>query len=194
MTPEFTDDANNAIKDNAVTWGTTVKAKFKVTAKDNKAIDSNIKFHYAWKVNGTADSAIDIETPTNEQTVKRATVAAEAGKTLTLFVYATDSNDNNRTVWSYTSEGIAVKAIDVSQLYLSASVNGTHTYNGKPQEINTSGITFFTRFVHSSNFFSLNPYFSFFKWRSPINAAGLLHSSASFRNTSSSCSPNHSFS
>lgn len=141
VTPEFTDDANNAIKDNAVTWGTTVKAKFKVTAKDNKAIDSNIKFHYAWKVNGTADSAIDIETPTNEQTVKRATVAAEAGKTLTLFVYATDSNDNNRTVWSYTSEGIAVKAIDVSQLYLSASVNGTHTYNGKPQEINTSGIT-----------------------------------------------------
>ena len=26
VTPEFTDDANNAIKDNAVTWGTTVKA------------------------------------------------------------------------------------------------------------------------------------------------------------------------
>ena len=52
VTPEFTDNANNAIKDNAVTWGTTVKAKFKVTAKDNKAIDSNIKFHYAWKVNG----------------------------------------------------------------------------------------------------------------------------------------------
>ena len=99
VTPEFTDDANNAIKDNAVTWGTTVKAKFKVTAKDNKAIDSNIKFHYAWKVNGTADSAIDIETPTNEQTVKRATVAAEAGKTLTLFVYATDSNDNNRCIY-----------------------------------------------------------------------------------------------
>ena len=41
----------------------------------------------------------------------------------------------------YTSEGIAVKAIDVSQLYLSASVNGTHTYNGKPQEISTSNIT-----------------------------------------------------
>ena len=50
VTPEFTDNANNAIKDNAVTWGTTVKAKFKVTAKDNKAIDSNIKFHYAWKI------------------------------------------------------------------------------------------------------------------------------------------------
>ena len=113
VTPEFTDNANNAIKDNAVTWGTTVKAKFKVTAKDNKAIDSNIKFHYAWKVNGTADLATDIATPTNEQNVTRATVAAEAGKTLTLFVYATDSNDNNRTVWSYTSEGIAVKAIDV---------------------------------------------------------------------------------
>ena len=141
VTPEFTDNANNAIKDNAVTWGTTVKAKFKVTAKDNKAIDSNIKFHYAWKVNGTADSATDIETPTNEQTVTRATVAAEAGKTLTLFVYATDSNDNNRTVWSYTSEGIAVKAIDVSQVYLSASVDGTHTYNGKPQEIASSDIT-----------------------------------------------------
>ena len=141
VTPEFTDSANNAIKDNAVTWGTTVKAKFKVTAKDNKAIDSNIKFHYAWKVNGTADSATDILTPTNDQTVQRATVAAEAGKTLTLFVYATDSNDNNKTVWSYTSEGIAVKAIDVSQLYLSASVNGTHTYNGKPQEISTSNIT-----------------------------------------------------
>ena len=58
-----------------------------------------------------------------------------------MFVYATDSNDNNKTVWSYTSEGIAVKAIDVSQLYLSASVNGTHTYNGKPQEISTSNIT-----------------------------------------------------
>ena len=129
------------LNDNAVTWGTTVKAKFKVTAKDNKAIDSNIKFHYAWKVNGTADSATDIETPTNEQTVTRATVAAEAGKTLTLFVYATDSNDNNRTVWSYTSEGIAVKAIDVSQVYLSASVDGTHTYNGKPQEIASSDIT-----------------------------------------------------
>ena len=141
VTPEFTDNANNAIKDNAVTWGTTVKAKFKVTAKDNKAIDSNIKFHYAWKVNGTADSATDIETPTNEQTVTRATVAAEAGKTLTLFVYATDSNDNNRTVWSYTSEGIAVKAIDVSQVYLSASVDGTHTYDGKPQEIASSDIT-----------------------------------------------------
>ena len=141
VTPEFTDSANNAIKDNAVTWGTTVKAKFKVTAKDNKAIDSNIKFHYAWKVNGTADSATDILTPTNDQTVTRATVATEAGKTLTLFVYATDSNDNNKTVWSYTSEGIAVKAIDVSQLYLSASVDGTHTYNGKPQEIASSGIT-----------------------------------------------------
>ena len=142
VTPEFTDNAtNNAIKDNAVTWGTTVKAKFKVTAKDNKAIDSNIKFHYAWKVNGTADLTTDIATPTNDQTVTRATVAAEAGKTLTLFVYATDSNDNNKTVWSYTSEGIAVKAIDVSQLYLSASVNGTHTYNGKPQEISTSNIT-----------------------------------------------------
>ena len=141
VTPEFTDGEDNAIKDNAVTWGTTVKAKFKVTAKDNKAIDSNIKFHYAWKVNGTADSATDIEIPTNEQTVTRPTVATEAGKTLTLFVYATDSNDNNRTVWSYTSEGIAVKAIDVSQLYLSASVKGTHTYNGKPQEINTSDIT-----------------------------------------------------
>ena len=141
VTPEFTDGEDNAIKDNAVTWGTTVKAKFKVTAKDNKAIDSNIKFHYAWKVNGTADSATDIEIPTNEQTVIRPTVATEAGKTLTLFVYATDSNDNNRTVWSYTSEGIAVKAIDVSQLYLSASVKGTHTYNGKPQEINTSDIT-----------------------------------------------------
>ena len=48
--------------------------------------------------------------PTNEQTVTRPTVATEAGKTLTLFVYATDSNDNNRTVWSYTSEGIAVKS------------------------------------------------------------------------------------
>ena len=79
---EFSDGS-----DVAVTWGTTVKAKFKVTAKDNKAIDSNIKFHYAWKVNGTADSATDIETPTNEQTVTRATVAAEAGKTLTLFVF-----------------------------------------------------------------------------------------------------------
>ena len=58
-----------------------------------------------------------------------------------MFVYATDSNDNNRTVWSYTSEGIAVKAIDVSQVYLSASVDGTHTYNGKPQEIASSDIT-----------------------------------------------------
>lgn len=44
VTPEFTDNANNAIKDNAVTCRTTVKAKFKVTAKDNKPLIQILNF------------------------------------------------------------------------------------------------------------------------------------------------------
>ena len=128
------------VENNAVTWGDAVTAKVTVKAKDNATIPSNIKFHYAWRTNGTAASAKDFTTG-SEQTLTSEVLTAEmADSTLDLYIYATDSNNGNKTVWSYTSDSIAVKAINVAEYYDSVKVNGTYTYTGEAQNISLNSI------------------------------------------------------
>ena len=134
VAPVFT-----GVEDNAVTWGSKVGASFTVKAKDNATIPNNIKFYYAWRLNGKSATATEFAGTVNN--AEFTPVATDAGKTLDLYIYAVDTNNSNETIWTYTSDSISIKAKNVAKIYDSISVNGSYTYDGKTKVLAAKDVT-----------------------------------------------------
>ena len=106
----------NGITDNAVVWNNVsgANAKFKLAAKEGTST-TDVTYKYVWKFDGLAkvDTAEEVQLET-EKTVTLPTLqGSDAGKKLTLFVYAEDNT--GKTVWSYTSDSIKINPIDETE-------------------------------------------------------------------------------
>ena len=137
------------VEENKIVWGVdggsanTVTASFKLkgTAKANE------KVYYVWKTNGLSeDTPIAITNITDsgvDCTITKELAAADAEKTIQLYVYAVDEKNNNSTIWSYTSDAITVEAIDNSEA-MKKNITTTYnpTYNGKEHKITLNEINF----------------------------------------------------
>ena len=142
-----------AVEKNAVTWDIfkTKQLTANVTVNPGEIDNSELDHVYAvWKVdgnqtgnkteiNGKGATATPVSVlPTGEM--------AEAGSNLTLYVYALDTKGDN--IWSYTSDPISVKKVDINDVPDSGSivvdptkVNGFNgQYDGKDHTATTDMI------------------------------------------------------
>ena len=104
----------NGVTDDKVVWNNTtgVNATFSIKAENGQAIPSNVKFSYAWKVNGLANALTSITDTASVTTAAPQLTADDAGKSLTLYIQAVDTNNNNNVIWEYTSDAITIDAVD----------------------------------------------------------------------------------
>ena len=141
-----------AVEKNAVTWDIfkTKQLTANVTVNPGEIDNSELDHVYAvWKVDGNQTGT------KTEITGKGATATsvsvlptgemAEAGSNLTLYVYALDTKGDN--IWSYTSDPISVKKVDINDVPDSGSivvdpkVNGFNgQYDGKDHTATTDMI------------------------------------------------------
>ena len=141
---------NEIVKDNKVTWADekenaqTLTATFtlKGAAKENE------KVYYAWRVNGVADTTTEItDTSKDGESCNFSKVLSEkeAGKTVQLYVYAVDTENNNNTIWSYASDAVSVEAVDNSEAMkanIKLAENFKPKYDGKKHEATIDNLTF----------------------------------------------------
>jgi len=149
VVPTFTGVTNNS-----AVWNSTIGGKFKFSMKKGTSFDG-VDYYYAWKIDGVAsasEKAITDEEWDNlisgsavDVTLKAPTLtASDAGKNLTLFVYAV-ANDNT-TVWSYTSDAIALKAVDKTEEMKNIAFKDAFalTYDGNQKTITKDNINWGT--------------------------------------------------
>ena len=141
---------NNIVKDNKVTWTndgqTAQKAVATFTLKGEPKANETVK--YIWKVNGlsvgdaqTVKSSKEGITITAEHTLS----AKEAGKSLQLFVYTEDTQNNNNVTWSYTSDKVAVEAFDATEAMkanIKMKSDFAPVYDGEKHEATAANINF----------------------------------------------------
>lgn len=104
----------NGVTDNKVVWNNTtgVNATFSIEAENGQTIPENVKFFYAWKVNGFAEELESISNYTSFTTKSPELSAEDAEGALTLYIQAIDENNNDNVIWEYTSDAITIEAVD----------------------------------------------------------------------------------
>ena len=147
--------------DKTVEWDdhASVKATFTVTAKDSTT-PSNIKFYYSWRINGLADTEKEFNLGATQSNIAAPALnATNAGSKLVLYICAKDSANNNNTVWSYTSDEIAIKAVDVTTgmnaLTFLNNWDTIQVYDGK-QHIPTKANINWSAAQADSNYFDIS--------------------------------------
>ena len=131
----------NTVKNNSVTWDYLTHGKLtaKVTVStgesnlDDFKVNGTREIKALWKVDGNqAAVAVDVSNGTEKSVEIEPTDAmAEAGSKLTLYIYAKDANG---IAWSYTSDPISVKKVDINDVVNSADVKVAPAgidYNGE---------------------------------------------------------------
>ena len=104
-----------AVENNSVTWdGTTsLTATIAITAGESK-LDDFKKVEALWKVDGNQTGAsATVKSGSGTVSVTPTDDMADAGSKLTLYIYAEDANGIE---WSYTSDPISVKKIDINDV------------------------------------------------------------------------------
>ena len=142
-----------AVEKNAVTWDIfkTKQLTANVTVNPGEIDNSELDHVYAvWKVDGnqtgTKTEILGKGATATNVTVLPTGEMAEAGSNLTLYVYALDKKGDN--IWSYTSDSISVKKVDINDVPDSGSiavdptkVNGFNgQYDGKDHTATTDMI------------------------------------------------------
>ena len=150
VAPAFT-----GVTKNSAVWNSTIGGSFNFSMKKGTSY-ADVRYYYAWKVDGVASGSKEILTGEDEWdefvggsavtvTLDNPTLAAsDAGKNLTLFVYAV-ANDNT-TVWSYTSDAIALKAVDKTEEMKNIAFQDGFklTYDGNQKTITKDNINWGT--------------------------------------------------
>ena len=148
VAPTFT-----GVTKNSAVWNSTIAGSFNFSMKKGTSYD-DVRYYYAWKVDGVASGKTEVlaDKTTKEWSdflggsavtlnLNSPTLAAsDAGKNLTLFVYAV-ANDNT-TVWSYTSDAIALKAVDRTEQMKNIAFKSDFalTYDGNQKTITKDNI------------------------------------------------------
>ena len=127
------------VENNSVTWdGTTaLTATVTLTAGESK-LDEFKNVKALWKVDGNqTGTSINVKGGSGTVSVTPTAEMADAGSKLTLYIYAEDANGIE---WSYTSDSILVKKIDINDVVSTASPNkdirfADEAYNGEEHTV-----------------------------------------------------------
>ena len=127
------------VENNSVTWdGTTgLTANVTLTAGESK-LDEFKNVKALWKVDGNqTGNSTNVKGGSGTVSVTPTAEMADAGSKLTLYIYAEDANGIE---WSYTSDSILVKKIDINDVVSTASPNtdirfADEAYNGEEHTV-----------------------------------------------------------
>ena len=127
------------VENNSVTWNetTSLTANVTLTAGASK-LDDFTKVEALWKVDGNqTGNATNVKGGSGAVNVTPTAEMADAGSKLTLYIYAEDANGIE---WSYTSDSILVKKIDINDVVNTASANtdiqfADEAYNGEEHTV-----------------------------------------------------------
>ena len=127
------------VENNSVTWDETssLTANVTLTAGDSK-LDEFTKVEALWKVDGNqTGNSTNVKSGSGTVSVTPTAEMADAGSKLTLYIYAEDANGIE---WSYTSDSILVKKIDINDVVSTASPNkdirfANEAYNGEEHTV-----------------------------------------------------------
>ena len=122
--------------DGKIAWNNAndLNAEFTLTSKES-TIPSNIKFYYSWRIDGLASGEKEFTANTTVETEEPKLSANDAGKSLTLYICAKDSNNGSAEVWRYISDEIEIAAQDITDymdgLTFKDSWDQNQVYDGK---------------------------------------------------------------
>ena len=129
------------VENNSVTWDETssLTANVTLTAGDSK-LDEFTKVEALWKVDGNqTGNSTNVKSGSGTVSVTPTAEMADAGSKLTLYIYAEDANGIE---WSYTSDSILVKKIDINDVVSTAPASANtdirfrdEAYNGEEHTV-----------------------------------------------------------